>query len=232
MTTDNDVNNSYSVTNNGTSQPLLFRVQQASVIPGKPEVPKAPGGRLNFHNDMYRDDYLEVEVRPFPGMANGQSITLEWVGPYHTWLHTERVDAVQTLRFQVPRLEVVDAIGSSVEISYSVNNTGSPPFTLNIDSQGMDMPPPRYFPQEDADTAAVSILSPDQQSSHKGRVRWVGVTEYDSEEVYLQPDRPKYFQIPRRLVDENRGREVLINYSIYRGNQEPFRFSRVRRLKL
>ncbi|QXI46424.1 hypothetical protein HU763_016790 [Pseudomonas anuradhapurensis] len=225
----------YSIPGKGRSSSLSFTVEGATIVPVAPRVPKASGGRLNVQNDMYYDDFLEVEVPPFQGMANGQAIELEWVGPYFTWRDRQTVGTPQTLRFQVPRLEVIDAIGRSVQIRYTVNGTTpSPSFVLNIDSQGMEMPPPRYFPQEGSPTAAVSILSPDQQTGHTGRVRLYGINPapWDSTEEYLQAETPKYFQVPRSIVEENRGRVVLINYSIYRGNNERFRFSRVLRQQL
>ncbi|BDM21718.1 hypothetical protein KMS_R14760 [Pseudomonas sp. LRP2-20] len=232
---DEDVVVTYSVPGKGSSIPLPFRVEGSALSPGEPVIPKAPGKRLNFHEAMYYDDFLEVQVLPFAGMAPGQNIELEWKGPYFTWRETLPVVAVQTLKFKVPRLEVVDAIGRPVEIIYRVNSvTPSPLYVLNIDSQGMEMPPPRYFPQVGSPTAAVSILSPDQQTGHKGRVRLYGVnpTPWDSTEEHLQAGRVEYFQVPRSIVEENKGNVVLINYSIYRGNNEPFRFSRVLRLQL
>lgn len=232
---DKDVVVTYSVPGKGSSTPLPFSVEGSAISPSEPVIPKAPAKRLNFHEAMYYDEYLEVHVLPFPGMAIGQSIKLTWDGPYFDWSDTLPVDAIQTLIFRVPRLEVIDAIGRSVQISYTVNGASpSPVYILNIDSQGMEMPPPRYFPQEGSPTAAVSILSPDQQSGHKGRVRLYGVnpTPWDSTEEYLQAGTAKYFQVPRSVIEENKGRVVLINYSIYRGNNEPFRFSRVLRQQL
>lgn len=223
----------YSVPGKGTSTPLPFRVEKADIHPGEPVIPKAPNGRLNVHNDFYRDEFLQVEVQAFPGMAKGQSIELEWAGPYFLWKSTaQEVDTPKTLVFDVPRLEVIDAIGRSVQVRYLVNGTPSPTLVLNIDSQGMEMPPPRFNPQPGRDSDAVSILSPDQQTGHTGRVRWQGVREYDTDERHLTRGKVEYFQIPRAYVEENRGKEVLVNYTIYRGNDEQLRFSRVLRLQL
>ncbi|MNJ59028.1 hypothetical protein D3C77_546910 [compost metagenome] len=94
------------------------------------------------------------------------------------------------------------------------------------------MPPPQFHLQNDAATDAVSMLSLDQQDGHTGRVRWHGVVTRDTDEQHLQAGRREYFQIDRSWIAENRGREVLINYSLYRGNNERFRFSRVLRLRL
>lgn len=224
----------YSVPGKGVSTPLQFRVESADIRPGQPVIPKAPDGRLNVHKDFYRDDFLGVEVPVFQGMTNGQSIKVEWAGPYFTWTSAEQVvDTPRTLVFDVPRLEVLDAIGRSVQVRYIVNGlTSSRTFVLNIDAQGMETPPPRYSPQPGRDSDAVSILSPDQQSGHTGRVRWHGVRVFDTDERHLRQGEVEWFQIPRAYVEENRGREVLVNYTIYRGNDEQFRFSRVLRLKL
>lgn len=224
----------YSVPGKGSSAAHSFRVERANIVPDIPVIPKAPNGRLNVQEDFYRDDYLRVEVPAFQGMTNGQSIKVEWAGPYFTWESPAQVvDTPKTLEFDVPRLEVIDAIGRSVQVRCLVDDiTPSPTLVLNIDAQQMEMPPPRFNPQPGHDSDAVSILSPDQQNGHTGRVRWHGVRVYDTEEQHLTRGTAEYFQIPRAYVEENRGREVLVNYTIYRGNNERFRFSRVLRLKL
>ncbi|QGW78628.1 hypothetical protein GPJ81_18705 [Pseudomonas alkylphenolica] len=232
---------SFSVTSStgqdkGTSPSLTFRVEAAAIIPGLLRIPKAPAGRLNVHNDFYRDEYLIIEIPQFPGMASGQSIVVEWAGPYFTWSsQPQQVTTPGLLQFQVPRLEVIDAIGRSVQVRYSVNGTIlSPTFVLNIDSQGIEMPPPRFFYQNGA-TDAVSILSPGQQTGHTGRVRWSGVVTRDSSDQHLEAGRAEYFQIPKHWSDENKGREVLINHTIHRQGiddpETPLRFSRVLRLR-
>ncbi|MFQ6572827.1 hypothetical protein [Pseudomonas sp. UM16] len=210
----------------------LTLLKDAAIIPSQPRIPIAPDGRLNFHEDMYYSDYLTVEVLQFPGMAAGQSIVVEWESLHFKWSSPpQSVTTVGSLQFEVPRLEVIDAIGTEVKVRYTVNGTiPSPAFPLIIDSQGMVMPPPHYFDR--GDRYEVSILSPDQQDRHTGRVRWNGVVARDSGEQDLQKNVIEYFQIPKAWVTENQGQEVLINYSIYRGNQERFRFSRVLRLKL
>jgi len=229
---------SYSVTSSdgqdkGTSPALTFRVEAAAIVPGLLRIPRAPAGRLNVHNDFYRDEFLIIEIPQFPGMASGQSIVVEWAGPYFTWSsQPQQVTTPGLLQFQVPRLEVIDAIGRSVQVRYSVNGTiFSPTFVLNIDSQGIEMPPPQFHLQNGAATDAVSILSPGQQNGHTGRVRWHGVVTRDSGEQHLQAGRREYFQIDKSWIAENRGSEVLINYTLYRGNNEPFRFSRVLRMR-
>lgn len=214
--------------------PLILTLRKpATIIPGDLYIPKAPARRLNVQTDFYRDEFLDVQVLVYEGMAPGQSIVLQWEGPLFTWRSDpQRVDTPSIITFKVPRLEVLDAIGYSVKIHYIVNDTiPSAPYTLNIDSQGMSMPPPQFFDQGGG-SYAVSIYSPDQQTDHTGRVRWTGVITRDSAEQHLQTGEVEYFQIPTAWINENRGREVLINYTIYRGNNEPFRFSQVLRLKL
>lgn len=233
INTGHTVTVTYSVPGKGVSTPLQFFVESADIQPEQPVIPKAPMGRLNVHNDFYRDEFLQVQVQDFPGMAKGQSIEVEWAGPYFTWKSTAQVvDTPKTLVFDVPRLEVIDAIGRSVEVRYLVNGTPSPTLVLDIDRQGMEMPPPRFNPQPGRDSDAVSILSPDQQTGHTGRVRWQGVRKYDTDERHLTRGEVEYFQIPRAYVEENRGKEVLVNYTIYRGDDEQLRFSRVLRLQL
>lgn len=205
----------------------------ATIIPGDLYIPKAPDKRLNVHTDFYRDEFLDVQVEQYSGMEPGQSIVLQWQGPLFNWKSDPQpVNTPGTMTFKVPRLEVIDAIGYPVKIHYIVNGTiASDTYTLNIDDQGMRMPPPQ-FRDQGGGSYAVSIYSPDQQTGHTGRVRWSGAVTRDSEEQHLEYGKPEFFQIPAAWIDENRGREVLINFTIYRGNNEPFRFSQVLRQKL
>ncbi|WDY59525.1 hypothetical protein [Pseudomonas sp. PSKL.D1] len=215
-----------------TSAPLKFRVARQTIVPSTPAVPKAPQGRLNFHQAMYEDDSLEVTVQPFAGMA-GQSITVTWTGPFAAWTSPAQVvDNPRALSFQVPRLEVIDAIGGAVRIHCTVNGTiESSAYSLTIDPQLINLPAPRFYPQEGEPTAAVSLLYNEQVTGHSGRVRWYLDYQlyWESEEQHLETGEAEYFQVPRSVVTASRGKVAMIDYTILRRSGEQLQFSRMLR---
>ncbi|MFK0314344.1 hypothetical protein ACIQUF_24335 [Pseudomonas sp. NPDC090233] len=214
-----------------SSKPLLFRVMRPAIVPGIPLVPKALAGRLNFHQSMYYDDYLDVQVPSFQGMS-GQSIRVEWVGRAITWTSDPQPPPTpQLLTFQVPRLEVIDSIGHTVTIRAVVNDTiRSQAFALIIEPQVLVLPEPQFHAQPNEATDAVSLLYSGQQDRHTGRVRWHGSIIRDTDEEDLQEGRREYFQINRSWIQENLGREVLINYTARRPGDSQSWFSQVLRM--
>jgi hypothetical protein len=200
----------------------------------KPSVPKAlgDGSRLNFDTAMYEDEYLSVIVN-YRGMAAGQKVQLHWAGSVVYQSEIKTVSVVGNLEFRVPRMEVVDVIGRSANITYTVtlaNGTGvgtSAALVLSVDPQAYDL----IAPVISADNSIVTLQYPGMNVPHTGRVRWQGVVKHDTQEQNLDT-RPEQFRIPLSWVTENRGREVLINYSVYRGDGRHFMFSRVLRKQL
>lgn len=218
-----------------TSDPWPFRVVTAPVFDlRRPRVPKAygDGTYLNFDSAMYYDDYLAVIVN-YTGMAPGQTIQLHWMGAvaYHSEIKT--VGAVGDIEFRVPRMEVVDVIGRAAAITYTVKLADgttvgtSAELPLRVDPQPFDLVPPTIS----AGNRVVTVAYPGMNTPHTGRVRWSGVVTHDTAEQYLDT-RPENFDIPASWVNENRGRDVLINYTVYRSDGNHFLFSRVLRKRM
>jgi hypothetical protein len=210
--------------------PLSVKVESPGFDLRPPRVPKAygDGTRLNFDSAMYYDDYLPVIVS-YTGMAIGQKVQLRWAGTA-VYQEEKTVAVVGDLEFLVPRMEVIDVIGRSASINYTVtlaNGTvvgTSPALPLQVDPQAYDLVPPVIS----ADNRKVTLHYTDMHSPHTGRVRWEGVVKHDTNEQDLDT-RPEEFDIPTTWVTENRGREVLINYTVYRGEGRHLIFSRVLR---
>ncbi|MCI8208396.1 hypothetical protein AUC61_02505 [Pseudomonas sp. S25] len=226
------------ISGTGTRDSATLPLSVRAVSPGldlrKPRVPKAygDGTRLNFDSAMYYDDYLSVIVN-FTGMAIGQRVQLRWAGTVVYLSANQPVEFVGDMEFRIPRMEVVDVIGRSATMTYTVtlaNGTVAGPsdaLTLSVDTQTYDLIPPVIS----ADNSIVTLRYTDMHAPHTGRIRWEGIVKHDTDEQDLDT-RPEEFRIPINWVTENRGREVLINYTVYRGEGRHLIFSRVLRKTL
>lgn len=131
----------------------------------------------------------------------------------------------------IPRLEVIDNIGRSVEVSYSVKEKGvgetieSKKLSLYIDPQAIHpLPAPSY-------SGSRVTVNYGGQTDYSVRVRWTGVITRDTETQDVTTGQANVFIIPGAWITENSGRPVLINYSIVRKNSSEKRmFSSVLRM--
>ena len=224
------------------SDPLPLSVKAGQPDPGldlrRPEVPKAYGANrdhLNFASAMYNDDYLVVTVG-YTGMAIGQRVRLNWGAtvPYTTELP---VTTIGTIQFQVPRLEVVDMIGRTVAITYTVTlangNAGgtSDPLSLIIDSQSRELTAPRMaIGNQTAIIQYTGMSSPPQTV----RIAWWGVSTHYSDDIAVNGATSVSVPIPASWRSENVGRLVLVNYTthVIGSGTGTLEFSRVLRLQL
>jgi hypothetical protein len=209
-----------------------FTVSAINLLP--PTVPKAygDGTRLSFDTAMYYDDYLSVMI-DYTGMDIGQKIQLRWGGPVVYQSQVLTVTVVEPVEFQIPRMEVIDVIGGSVTITYSValpngHAVGtSTALTLRVDAQPLDLIPPTIS----ANNGIVTVLYTGMNTPHTGRVRWEGAVKHDTGDQNLDT-RPEEFVIPTSWIAENAGLEVSINYTVYRGGGQHLLFSRVLRKRM
>lgn len=230
------VTTAQNVGRDSDTRTLLVKASQPD--PGldlrRPEVPAAYGidhDHLNFASAMYSDQHLLVTVS-YTGMAVGQKVRLNWDG---TVRYTEElpVNTIGTLQFFVPRLEVVDMIGRTVTITYTVTlangSSGgtSPPLYLGIDPQSQDLAPPRI--SVGSQTAIVQYTG--MSSAQTVRVAWWGVVSRVTEELTGSNSGTLSFNIPASWINENAGREVLVNYTTHRigSGEGTLEFSRVLR---
>lgn len=208
------------------------------ITPGKlkPKVPKAynaAGDHLKM-SDIYTDTYVDVEVPHYTGMHASDTIRARWQGRvnYNSPI-IEVGDPPGKRLIPIPRLEVVDNIGRSVVVGYSVKEKGigetieSDRLTLHIDPQAVDpLPAPSYS------NLKVNV-NYGGETGYTVRVRWAGVTTHDTENQDVTSGQANVFDIPSAWVSENSGKTVLINYSIVRKNSNEQRmFSQVLRVNL
>ncbi|UZE16584.1 hypothetical protein LOY70_22215 [Pseudomonas sp. B21-054] len=207
-------------------------------IPDKtePKVPKtynAAGDHLKM-SDIYTDSHVDVEVPHYAGMHATDTISVHWQGRvnYNSPI-IEVGDPPGKKLIPIPRLEVIDNIGRSVEVGYSVKEKGigeaieSDKLTLHIDPQAVHpLPAPSY-------SASKVTVDYGGQTGYTVRARWVGVTTRDTETQDVTTGQANVFDIPSAWITENQGKTVLINYSVVRtGSSEQRMFSQVLRVNI
>ncbi|WP_143071666.1 hypothetical protein [Pseudomonas sp. NFACC39-1] len=202
----------------------------------KPKVPKAynaAGDHLKM-SDIYTDAHVDVEVPHYTGMHATDTIRVRWQGrvSYNSAIIPVGDPPGKRL-IPIPRLEVIDNIGRSVEVGYSVKEKGmgetieSERLTLHIDPQTVHpLPAPSY-------SASKVTVDYGGQTGYTVRARWVGVTTRDTETQDVTTGQANVFNIPSAWISENAGKTVLINYSIVRKNSTQQRmFSHILRVNL
>lgn len=214
---------------------MTTALNRLDLIP--PTVPKAygpDGNRLKF-NDVYNLPHIDVRVQ-YDGMLTGQTVRVRWAtGRYVYDTETLTAGTSGFLIFKIPRLEVIDSIGSLVTLNYSVRLTpGAPLFiskslSLNVDPQAFDLSEPRLS----ADKRDVTVKFLNMTSGYTVRVRWHGVVVRDTESQPIQNSSSMTFGIPANWITENIGKTVLINYSVHHsGSNDNLMFSRLLRVSL
>ncbi|MET0849385.1 MAG: hypothetical protein ABWY46_24675 [Pseudomonas sp.] len=198
----------------------------------KPKVLEAKeqnGTILNFEKDFYEATFATVEVN-FTGSAAGQTVKVYWLGRNSTYgSEIQTVSyAGQTLKFDVPRLEVVDCIGTGARISYTVRLPGttedlpSAPLDIRITGQKHHLPEPTLS----SDKTNLRAYYPTLEGHYKVRLALFGrVTRYGDEFTITDPS---YTNLPvlQAWLTENKGFDVFFNYTLKKiDTNEPLIFS-------
>ncbi|MEO8646392.1 hypothetical protein [Pseudomonas sp.] len=194
----------------------------------------ANGDRLKMA-DIYTARHVTIQIPQYVGMAIGQTIRARWANARHIYdSPITTVEKVGPMDFEVPRLEVVDAIGSTVPVSCTVRTFPngplhrSDPLPLAVDAQTFAL----RFPRITSDKTEVTIRYPGMATGYHARVRFAGVVTRKTAWQDLSTDTA-VFSIPASWIEENKGKTVLINYSVNRpGIDEQSQFSQVLRESL
>lgn len=193
------------------------------------------GDRLKM-SDIYYARYVTIQVQQYTGMAIGQTIRARWAGPRNTFDSAiTPVTTVGAMNLEVPRMEVVDAIGSTVPVDFTVRTYidgplhRADPLQLTVDAQTFELPPPRLS----SDRTMVTVRYPAMATGYQARVRWGGIITRRTEWKNVFPNTTAEFSIPIDWLNENKGTIVLINYSVHlTGSNEQSQFSQVLRVEL
>ena len=213
-------------------------IARGLVNPGSVNVPQAyiKNGnqqRLSM-SDFYREDFLSVELLLDPSVRGTDYYWLTWLGVGGiTWRSSRQlVNQVGVKTVFVPRAEIIDVIGSTATLTCSVERNGvtytSAPLYLSVDQQDLVLQAPTISGR------VVTVRYDGWSTAHTARVRCIGTTTWD------HPDPQPHMAngscmttIDSVWYQQNVGREVLINYTIYRGANNPtLLFSRLLRVTL
>lgn len=194
------------------------------------------GTVLNFVRDFYEVKFATVEVS-FTGSARGQIVKVDWEGRksiYGSEIQTVAY-AGEVLIFLVPRLEVVDCIGSSAKVRYTVKLPGTtedlPSKELNITvmAQKHHLPEPTLS----SDKTNLRAYYPTLEGTYSVRMALFGITTRYGDEITITQPSYTNLAVPPAWITENRGRSVMFNYTLKRtGTAEPLIFSWCLRLIL
>lgn len=219
---------------------FTYNAADQAVLPSdkkiKPGIPKAyntEGDRLRM-SDIFYDTHLYVEIPHYQGMHATDTIRVRWQGRVN---HNSEIitvgDPPGERLIAIPRMEVIDNIGRTVVVGYSVKATGngetveSERLSLNIDPQAVH---PLTAPIYSASKVTVGYIG---QTGYSVVVRWTGVANHDTEAQNVNAGQTNVFNIPAAWISENRGKTVFINYSILRNNGgEQRMFSEVLRVEV
>lgn len=196
------------------------------------------GKQLNFVRDFYDAAFATVEVS-YTGSDTGQTVQVKWLGRNYTYRTAVQTVARpgQILRFQIPRLEVIDNAGAGhAEVTYTVRLRGT---TVEIPSRDLDLTVTgqKYLlgePSLNSDNTNLRAYYPALiDGSYTVRMALHGVVVRYGEEVLIKDPDYTNLPIPAAWILENRGREVIFNYTLNRtGASEPLVFSWCRRVRL
>jgi hypothetical protein len=200
------------------------------------EAKEQNGTVLNFEKDFYEAKFATIEVN-FIGSAQGQTVKVYWLGRNSTYGSEIQTisHAGQTLRFLVPRLEVVDCIGTGAEVSYTVRlpdtteDLPSEDLRIRVTHQKHHLPEPTLS----SDKLNIRAYYPTLDGDYKVRLAMFGkVTRYSEEFNIIQPSYTN-IAVPRSWLTENSGLPVMFNCTLKKtGTNEPIIFSWCLRITL
>jgi hypothetical protein len=217
------------------SMPVGFAV----VVPVKPLVPKAYNNKndrvqigFSGEKDLYRDEYLEFIVPPYPGEADSHIFNIIWQGRANIYTEANHILGRRSLR--VPRMEFVDNIGLAVKVGYTIKTPSavlpmqSEFLTLIIDEQPLVLDEPVYDPE----TRVVTVLDTSALAGYDIGVRWSGLQTHEGTRSAVNVSQAYTFTVPLEWVQENDATMVLVNYSVRLNDNNPLNFSHCLRVAI
>ncbi|MFP0197558.1 hypothetical protein ACKJSM_20585 [Pseudomonas sp. PHC1] len=205
-----------------------------------PKVLEATGSNgtvLDFDKNFYQAQHATVDVK-YTGSAPGQTVKVYWTGratTYGSEIKTVTY-AGQTLRFLIPRHEVIDCLGSKAEVTYTVKIPNDPKtylsrdLDLTVTAQKHHLPEPTL----NASRTNLRIYYPTLEAQYTGRISLlVGTTRYDSSEFPVTQSSYTDVAVPQSWYSGNQGKPGLFNFTIRRtGSLDNIIFSWFLRLTL
>ena len=202
-----------------------------------PSVPDATGnnGTQLTIDDFYSKDTITVIVPQYQGMAAGQTIGIRWAGRVNYDSPIQTVSSVGSMTFQVPRMEVIDSIGRTVNVTFSVKRGASSPIEtskalpLQIEQQRIVLGPPSI----NGDYSIVTFSHPDLKPGYNNiQMRWAGPVTRDTARQSIVANGIQSIAVPAAWAAESKGHTVLINVAIGSSTGDRYLFSQVLRVKI
>lgn len=200
----------------------------------KPVALEAGGnnGTLLRQTDYYRLENLTIQVPQYRNMAATDTVQVQWKGraeAYNTVI--KLVVTPGPMIFQIPRVEFIDTIGHTAQLTFTVRREGLPPsefsapLNLQVEDQSLQLPVPTLNSAQ----TQITVRYPAMASAHRIKVRWIGKTTYETSEVAGSTSGQVLFTVPSAWVNENVGHEVLINYTVAPAPGQQYQFSELLR---
>lgn len=201
-----------------------------------PLTPQATGnnGTLLTKANYYSLKSLSVQVPQYEGMKSGDIVSIVWQGRDHIFIpEAQTVRTPGTITFDIPRAEFIDTIGQTAMLSFSVTHPDnvkeqSAILSLAIEGQSLTLGSPDI--SDDYRTATVSYSG--MKSTDTIQLRWQGITTHDTESTSGSSKGSVNFAIPAEWVNENKGREVLANYTVRTSSNAQLQFSQYQRVTI
>ncbi len=206
--------------------------------PAAPKVLEAHGSagdQFDFNN-VYFARHVTVQIPHYTGMARGHTVRMTWENPRYTY-HSEVVTVVTpgALNILTPRMEVIDSIGHTVKVFYTVRTApggtliASRYLLLHILPQAFDL----LAPTLSSDQTTIGAHYTGMTTGYTVRIRATANTTWQSQSQPVQTGVPSTFTLPPDWRTTNRGADALINYTVYKsGSGERLMFSKVLRTRI
>ncbi|WP_180698528.1 Ig-like domain repeat protein [Pseudomonas crudilactis] len=206
--------------------------------PAAPKVLEAHGSagdQFDFNN-VYFARHVTVQIPHYTGMARGHTVRMTWENPRYTY-HSEVVTVVTpgALNILTPRMEVIDSIGHTVKVFYTVRTApggtliASRYLLLHILPQAFDL----LAPTLSSDQTTIGAHYTGMTTGYTVRIRATANTTWQSQSQPVQTGVPSTFTLPPDWRTTNRGADALINYTVYKSaSGERLMFSKVLRTRI
>ncbi|AOJ03753.1 hypothetical protein WS70_17620 [Burkholderia mayonis] len=183
-------------------RPLTLTVNEAQL---RLPVPWMLGATGENHDQLgidayYNAEFITVQVCRYNDMAGMDTVQVQWVGSVTYNAEIRQVGLPGPMDFRIPRMEIIDAIGCDVRISYSVQQRlGGPVYpsdtlTLHVEGQSLTLPASTL----NGARTQVAVLYAGVENDQTVRVRWDGVvTRHTEIQRVVTRDNPLYSRFQR-----------------------------------
>ncbi len=217
----------YVVTRSGrtmSSSPVTLQVVEGDegLFLPPPTVNDLQNGELDYYWLLdNRGGEATIVVPAYAGMKPGHSVRVTWANNINWNTEARTVGAIGPMEFKIRNTEIIDTIGGSANVNYTVvTATGAPPVaSTHTVCRVKDNPPP-FESMPPPTLQGLNLRIPKSgQTAWAVRVRWhhpESGWQQDSPILRYSYNGQPYldYTVPQAWVTANRGRQVYISYSM------------------